>query len=157
MTGVAALEARLKTLEDRQEITQLLAMHPLAIDSGDGDFWMSNCTKDLAMDRTLDPEAHSGHYEGVYSWDTMLTEIKGPELAASRKAGLMHFDTPPSIKLDGDKGWRRTTPNSSWPRAKDCASSSSWRTEGSSSVRTAGGMIGSGRCARCLMKKNCFR
>ena len=55
------------------------------------------------MDRTLDPEAHSGHYEGVYGWDTMLTEIKGPELAASRKAGLTHFNTPPSIKLDGDK------------------------------------------------------
>jgi SnoaL-like domain len=97
MTGLAALEARLKNLEDRQEITQLLAMHPLAIDSGDGDFWMSNWTKDSVMDRTLDPEAHSGQYEGVYGWDTMLTEIKGPELAASRKAGLMHFNTPPSI------------------------------------------------------------
>ena len=103
MTGAAALEARLKTLEDKQEITQLLAMHPLAIDSGEGDFWMSNWTKDLVMDLTLDPEAHSGHYEGVYGWDTMLEEIKGPELAASRKAGLMHLNTPPSIKLDGDK------------------------------------------------------
>jgi len=103
MTGAAALEARLKILEDKQEIAQLLAMHPLAIDSGDGDFWMSNWTKDSVMDRTLDPEAHSGHYEGVYGWDTMLKEIKGPELAASRKAGLMHLNTPPSIKLDGDK------------------------------------------------------
>ena len=102
MSEISALTERVQALEDRLEITQLLMMHPMSIDSGAAEFWMSHWTEDSTMDRYQDPERHSGDYAGTYGKATMLEEIKSPELAQLREDGLMHISTSPSILIDGD-------------------------------------------------------
>lgn len=99
---IAHLEVRIRALEDRAEIMQLLFMHPLAIDAGEGEYWMSNWTEDAVVDRLADPDKHSGDFQGVYGKAPMLAEINSAELADLRKSGLMHVNSPPSILIDGD-------------------------------------------------------
>jgi hypothetical protein len=102
MDDISELKARVQLLEDRAEITQLLYEHPLAIDAGEGDYWVARWTEDSTVDRLADPEKHSGDYAGVYGKATLLDEINSPELEALRKGGLMHFNTSPSVIIDGD-------------------------------------------------------
>lgn len=97
------LEARIRSLEDQQEILQLLMTHPMAIDGGAADFWMSHWTEDAAVDRLQDPERHSGDYGGTYGKNLMTDEINSPELEALRNAGLCHFVTVPAIRISGEK------------------------------------------------------
>ena len=96
------LAERILVLEDRQEITQLLMTHPLAVDGGAAEFWLANWTEDAVVDRVADPERHSGDYSGVYGKNVMREESRSPELEALRKSGLCHFVTVPAIRLDGD-------------------------------------------------------
>ncbi|TKA76930.1 hypothetical protein B0A55_03115 [Friedmanniomyces simplex] len=96
------LMERIQILEDRQDIFQLLMTHPLAIDGGGLDFWLSKWTEDSVVDRPYDPEHHSGAFEGVYGKDVMHQEAQSPELAALRKTGICHFVKAPAIRLDGD-------------------------------------------------------
>ena len=93
---------RIQILEDRQEILELLMTHPLAVDGGGTDFWLSKWTEDSLVDRPYDPEHHSGAYQGVYGKDVMHQEAQSPELAALRKTGICHFVTSPAIRLAGD-------------------------------------------------------
>lgn len=102
MASLEDLETRLKSVEDRLEITQLFLTHPLAIDAGEGEFWMSHWTEDSIFDRTFDPDKHSGSYQGSYGKPTMIEEINSPELEALRQGGLMHVNTSPSILIDGN-------------------------------------------------------
>ena len=96
------LEERIQVLEDRQEITELLMTHPLAIDGRAFEFWLDKWTDDAVVDRVADPERHSGDFHGVYGKDVMREESRSPELAALQKIGLCHFVTVPAIRLEGD-------------------------------------------------------
>lgn len=102
MNELERIEARLKALEDQLEIMRLFVTHPLAIDAGEADFWMANWTDDAVMDRTHDPEKHSGDYQGVYGKTMMTDEINSPELSALRASGLMHICTSPVIVIEAD-------------------------------------------------------
>lgn len=97
------LISRVQLLEDQQAIAQLMATHPLSVDGGDGENWLTNWTEDAQVDRLPDPEKHSGDYSGVYGKDMMLQEIHSPELEALRKSGLCHSATPSKITIDGDR------------------------------------------------------
>jgi SnoaL-like domain len=103
MDDIAELRAEVRFLKDHLEITQLLMMHPLAIDACEAEFWMSNWTEDSVFDRTADPNKHSGNYQGTYGKPTMLEEINSPELAALRRSGFMHLSTSPSVLVEGDQ------------------------------------------------------
>ena len=103
MIDLEKISARLRLVEDRLEIVQIIMSHPLAIDAGDADFWMNLWTEDSLMDRRApDPEKHSGDYGGVYGKKTMREEMQSPELEALRQAGLVHFSSVPSIHVEGD-------------------------------------------------------
>jgi hypothetical protein len=101
-SGTAALEKRVRALEDRLAIYQLMMSHPPAIDSGARDFWARAWTKDGELDRgPPDPEAHSGNYQGTYDLATILKEMSGPEIQAARAAGLSHLTTIPYLTIKG--------------------------------------------------------
>jgi len=98
----AALERRVRSLEDRLAIYQLMMSHPPAIDSGARDFWARAWTEDAELDRGVpDPEAHSGNYQGTYGLATILKEMSGPEIQAAREAGLSHLTTVPYLTVIG--------------------------------------------------------
>ncbi len=100
---IGDFETRLRAIEDRLEIQNLLAAHAPSIDGGAAESWLANWSDDALVDRHADPERHSGDYAGVYGKDLMLEEINSPELAALRKAGLCHLNTPPYIAITGDE------------------------------------------------------
>jgi hypothetical protein len=98
------LEDRVRALEDRLAIYQLMMSHPPAVDGGATDVWAQAWTKDAEFDRgPPDPEAHSGNYEGSYGLDVIIKEMSGPEIQAAREAGLAHMTTVPYLIVAGDK------------------------------------------------------
>ncbi len=99
---MAALLKRIQKLEDIQEITQLLATHPLAVDGAMNEEWLTNWTEDSLVDRPGDPARHSGAFEGIYGKDVLAQELVSPELEAHRKNGLCHFTTAPRVIVTGD-------------------------------------------------------
>lgn len=97
------LERRLRALEDRLEIIQLMMSHPPAIDGRALAYWESALTADSTIDRgPPDPEKHSGDYKGEYGKKQIMQEVGGPDLQAAREKGLAHMTTVPFITLKGD-------------------------------------------------------
>jgi hypothetical protein len=99
----ASLEHRLRAVEDRLAIHQLIMSYPLAVDTRSLDYVGEVWTQDGVFDRgSADPHKHSGDFEGAYGKDNILKEVGGPQLQASREAGLAHVMTAPHITIDGD-------------------------------------------------------
>lgn len=89
-------EARLRDIEDRLEIYQLIAAHPPSIDGGDAAYTASVWTEDGEFDRGAGVTSHRGRADIAVGADR-------PGMREAQKAGLCHFAGLPHITLDGDR------------------------------------------------------
>jgi len=88
-------EARLRTIEDKLAIYELIASHPPSADTGHADYTMSVYRKDGVFDRgpTLD---------GAKGAKDIAAFIQRPEHHEAIHGGLAHFAGLPLIDLRGD-------------------------------------------------------
>lgn len=103
MTVAASLEQRVKVLEDKLDIIQLIMSYPLALDSGAQRYCGSVWTEDGIFDRgSSEPAEHSGGYQGSYGLKTIIEEMNGPAIRTARAHGLAHLMTAPYVQVDGE-------------------------------------------------------
>ncbi|WP_123028752.1 nuclear transport factor 2 family protein [Mycolicibacterium stellerae] len=91
----SSIEERIRLIEDRLEIYNLIATHPLTGDTGDRALVDVFYAEDVVVDRGNGGEAHDRN---------AMAEVLGR--AEHRKAidvGLAHFGNLPLVDLDGDK------------------------------------------------------
>lgn len=90
-----SLEERIRTIEDRLEINNLLASHPLSADTGDRSIIESIYTEDVVFDR-------GANLPGARGKDDMAAFVQSDAHRAAIAGGLAHIGTPPYVKVDGD-------------------------------------------------------
>ena len=88
-----SLEDRVREIEDRMEIYNLVAAHPPGADTGSDDFISTQWTEDGVMD--LGGNAATGR-------DAIAAIVKRPEHKAAIAGGICHFAGLPHIELNGD-------------------------------------------------------
>ncbi len=88
-----SLEDRVREIEDRMEIYNLVASHPPGADTGSDDFVTTQWTDDGIMDL--------GSYS-VSGRDNIAAVVKRPEHEAAIAGGICHFAGLPHIELNGD-------------------------------------------------------
>jgi len=93
-----SLEARLRDIEDRFEIYNLIASHPPSADTG-GDYYTAQVyTEDGVFDRGEGLSGAVGNTEIA-----AITQTPGHQEAIA--SGLAHFSGLPYIELDGDAAY----------------------------------------------------
>ena len=95
-SDAAGLEARLKIVEDKLAIYELIASHPPSADTGSADYTSSVYLEDGVFDRgpTLD---------GATGVENIAAFILRPAHEQAIRDGLAHFAGLPLIDLDGDR------------------------------------------------------
>lgn len=91
----ATIEDRLRAVEDRLAIYQIIASHPPAADSGTPDYYRDAFTQDGIMDLGGGKRA-----DGNAAVAGMVTT---PEHRAAIAGGLCHFAGLPRVTIDGDR------------------------------------------------------
>jgi hypothetical protein len=98
MSGQAAtnlsMEQRIRAIEDRLEILNLIASHPPSADSGADYFTRSVYTEDGVIDL--------GGGKGASGNVAIAAMVKEPGHQAAIAGGLAHFAGLPRIEIDGD-------------------------------------------------------
>src|ERR1700735_2759204 len=90
------LEQRLRTIEDRLEIYNLIAGHPPSADTGADYYAEAVYTADGVFDRGPDLSGATGN-------KAIAANLKSPGHQAAIAGGLAHFTGLPHIALDGDR------------------------------------------------------
>src|SRR5580692_2286375 len=90
------LEQRIRAVEDRLEIYNLIAGHPPSADTGADYYAEAIYTEDGVFDRGSDLSGASGN-------KAIAASLKSPDHQAAIAGGLAHFTGLPHIALDGDK------------------------------------------------------
>ena len=93
--GPKSLEARLRDIEDRLEIYNLIASHPPSADTGADDYTRAIFTEDGVFDR-----GESLDY--TLGGEAIAAITQRPEHQQAIRGGLAHFAGLPHIELDGD-------------------------------------------------------
>jgi hypothetical protein len=93
---VESLEQRLASIEDRLQIYNLIAAHPLSADTGYGPFLQQIYTEDAEFDRGHDAAGASGR-------DNLIRLVEGDAHKQALDGGLAHFGNLPYIELNGDE------------------------------------------------------
>jgi hypothetical protein len=88
-----SLEDRVRDVEDRLEILNLVASHPPGADTGSDDFVGTQWTEDGVMD--LGSYSEKGR-------DNIAAIVRRPEHKAAIAGGICHFAGLPHIELNGD-------------------------------------------------------
>ena len=91
---MADIEARLRAIEDRLEIYNLIASHPPSADTGADYFTRAVYTDDGAIDL--------GGGKGATGNEAVAAIMTTPGHGAAIAGGLAHFCGLPRIELDGD-------------------------------------------------------
>ena len=94
MTKPATLEDRLRAIEDRLEILNLIASHPPSADSGADYFTRAVYAEDGVIDL--------GGGKGASGKEKIAAMVKEPGHQAAIAGGLCHFAGLPRIEIDGD-------------------------------------------------------
>jgi hypothetical protein len=94
-TAPRTLEDRIRDIEDRLEILNLIASHPPSADTGADFYARAVYAEDGVFDR--------GDKPGGISIDEYGKMMTGPEHTAALEGGLGHFAGLPYIELDGDR------------------------------------------------------
>jgi hypothetical protein len=89
------IEERLRAIEDRLEILNLIASHPPSADSGADYFTRSAYTEDGVIDL--------GGGKGATGNEAIAAMLKEPGHRAAIAGGLAHFAGLPRIDIDGDR------------------------------------------------------
>src|SRR5262249_33497249 len=94
-TATATLEERVRAIEDRLAIYNLIASHPPSADTGADYYTRAGSADDGVSDR--------GPHAGGSGNETIAAVVKPPEHQAAISGGLAHFCALPYIELDGDR------------------------------------------------------
>jgi hypothetical protein len=89
----STLEDRLRAVEDRLAIFQLIASHPPAADTGNDGYYRDAFAADAVID--LGTKIATGN-------EAIAAVVKTPEHRGAIAAGLCHFAGLPRVELDGD-------------------------------------------------------
>jgi SnoaL-like domain len=94
-TSQGSVEDRLRAVEDKLAIYQLIASHPPAADSGNDRYYLDAFTPDGVMDL--------GYGKSIDGSDAIAAVVRTPEHKAAIAGGLCHFSGLPRVEIDGDK------------------------------------------------------
>ena len=92
---IGPLEQRIRAIEDRLEIYNLIASHPPSADTGADYYAEATYTDDGVFDRGPNLSGGSGN-------KAIGANLKSPGHQAAIAGGLAHFTGLPYIELDGD-------------------------------------------------------
>jgi SnoaL-like domain len=95
MNGTRSLEDRLRAIEDRLEIYDLIASHPPSADTGGKDHIAASWVDDGVFDRGENLSSPRGR-------DAISNQVLSPEHQAAIARGLAHFTGLPHVMIDGD-------------------------------------------------------
>jgi hypothetical protein len=90
------LEQRIRAIEDRLEIYNLIAGHPPSADTGADYYARAVYTEDGVFDR-------GENLSGAKGNAAIGASLKAPQHQAAIEGGLAHFAGLPYVALDGDK------------------------------------------------------
>jgi hypothetical protein len=93
---ISALEARLRAVEDRFEIMNLIAAHPPSADTGAVEYTRDAWVEEGVFDRGPILGAERGR-------DTIAALVAKQEHRDAIAGGMAHISGLPHIKIDGDK------------------------------------------------------
>jgi hypothetical protein len=91
----ATLEDRIRAIEDRLEIYNLIASHPPSADTGGAEHIASCWVDDGVFDRGENLSSARGR-------DALAAQVSSPEHQAAIAGGLAHFTGLPHVAIDGD-------------------------------------------------------
>ena len=94
MAAGQSLEDRLRAVEDRLEIINLIASHPPSADTGSDNYYRNAFTADGLVDLGGGKQAHGN--------EAIAAIVKTSEHQGAIAGGLAHFCGLPRIELDGD-------------------------------------------------------
>jgi hypothetical protein len=94
-TATASLEERIRAIEDRLAIYNLIASHPPSADTGADYYTRAVYADDGVFDR--------GPHTGGAGREAVAAVVKTPAHQAAINGGLAHFAGLPYIDLDGDR------------------------------------------------------
>jgi hypothetical protein len=94
-TATATLEERIRAIEDRLAIYNLIASHPPSADTGADYYTRAVYAEDGVFDR--------GPHAGGAGREAVAAVVRTPEHQAAISGGLAHFAGLPYIELDGDR------------------------------------------------------
>ncbi len=95
MTASRSLEDRLRAVEDRLEIYNLIASHPPTADTAGRDHIAASWVEDGVFDRGEDLSSPRGR-------DVIADHVLSPAHQAAIAGGLAHFTSLPHVAIDGD-------------------------------------------------------
>ena len=90
-----SLEERLRDVEDRLEILNLIAAHPPGADTGEGEYMASYCAEDVELQFSEHAPPWSGRAQ-------LVANIQRPAHKGAIEQGIGHFAGLPHIEIDGD-------------------------------------------------------
>ncbi len=96
--GVATLEARIRLIEDRLEIYNLIAGHPPSADTGAGDYTRSVWAEDGTFDRGDEFAKPTGP-------EAIAATSSSPEHHRAIEQGIAHFAGLPYVRVSGDEAF----------------------------------------------------
>jgi SnoaL-like domain len=91
----SSLEDRIRAIEDRLEIYNLIASHPPSADTGGSEHIAACWVEDGVFDRDENLSSPRGR-------DTIAKQVQSAEHQAAIAGGLAHFTGLPHVAIDGD-------------------------------------------------------
>lgn len=91
------IEARLRAVEDRLEILNLLAGSALSSDAPSESYWESMYAPDAVMDR--------GGSTGVVARAQIMEIVRSTSQASAIERGMAHAMAMPHVRIDGDRAF----------------------------------------------------
>jgi len=96
MSPTRTLESRLRDVEDRLEIYNLIASHPPGADTGGSEHVAACWVEDGVFDRGAGLSSPQGR-------DALAAQVRSPGHQAAITGGLAHFTGLPYVEIDGDR------------------------------------------------------
>jgi hypothetical protein len=95
MTANKSLEERIRAIEDRLEIDNLIASHPPSADTAGSDHIAASWVEDGVFDRGENLSSPRGR-------ENIAKQVLSADHQAAIERGLAHFTSLPHVAIDGD-------------------------------------------------------